>query len=139
MKVEVSSLRYELQNNKDELEKVSEESQSKSDEIVDIKSELQRYLSEVKRFEELIDLKDNERSNLLRQYEELSKEASAFESSNRSLGELIIIMLLDSVSVPDGKSQGGGAEGFFSSYITFFPLKVSNIYIYTLFFIRNQG
>ena len=72
---------------------MSEESQSKSDEIVDIKSELKRYITEVKRFEEVLDLKEADRQSLLTQYEELSKEVTAYESSNRSLGKRIFLMI----------------------------------------------
>jgi len=85
LKIENSSLRLETEHNRSALDKLSGESQSKSDELIDIKSELKRYITEVKRFEELLDLKENDRLTLLTQYEELSKEVTAYESSNRSL------------------------------------------------------
>ena len=68
---------------------MSDESRGKSEELVDIRSELQRYITEVKRVEELLDMKETDRINLLTQYEELSKEVSAFEATNRSLGLFI--------------------------------------------------
>ena len=85
-----------MDHSRNALDKMSEESQSKSDELVDIKSELQRYITEVKRFEEVLYLKENDRLTLLQQFEELSKEVTAYESSNRSLGKLS-----DNTAVPD--------------------------------------
>merc|ERR1711942_359592 len=46
---------------------------------------MKRYITEVKRFEEVLDLKEADRQSLLTQYEELSKEVTAYERSNRSL------------------------------------------------------
>ena len=46
---------------------------------------MQRYITEVKRVEELLDIKESDRVNLLAQYEELSKEITAYEATNRSL------------------------------------------------------
>ena len=43
-----------------------------------------------------MDLKETDRVTLLQQYEELSKEVTAYESSNRSLGKLS-----DNTAVPD--------------------------------------
>ena len=84
------ALRVELEQRKSELERLSDESRGKSDELVDIRSELQRYITEVKRVQELLDIKENDRVLLLTQYEELSKEVNAYEATNRSLGTLII-------------------------------------------------
>ena len=86
MKLDNGSLRVELEHQRSEVERLSDESRGKSEELVDIRSELQRYITEVKRVEELLDLKETDRINLLTQYEELSKEVSAFEATNRSLG-----------------------------------------------------
>ena len=80
------ALRVELEQHKSELERLSDESRGKSDELVDIRSELQRYITEVKRVQELLDIKENDRVLLLTQYEELSKEVNAYEATNRSLG-----------------------------------------------------
>ena len=88
--IENSSLKLEIDHTRNALDKMSEESQSKSDEIVDIKSEMKRYITEVKRFEEVLDLKEADRQSLLTQYEELSKEVTAYERSNRSLGKNIL-------------------------------------------------
>jgi len=85
LQIENSSLRLEIDHTRNALDKMSEESQSKSDEMLDIKSELKRYITEVKRFEELLDVKEADRLNLLTQYEELAKEVTAYESSNRTL------------------------------------------------------
>ena len=116
LKIENSSLKLEMDHSRNALDKMSEESQSKSDELVDIKSELQRYITEVKRFEEMMDLKETDRLTLLQQYEELSKEVTAYESSNRSLGKisdntapyLTIFLSRDAGSQPDagGEEQG---------------------------------
>jgi len=43
------------------------------------------YVGQVKRFEELVEMKERERRMLLNQYEELSKEVTNAESNNRSL------------------------------------------------------
>ena len=87
------ALRVELEQRKSELERLSDESRGKSDELVDIRSELQRYITEVKRVQELLDIKENDRVLLLTQYEELSKEVNAYEATNRSLGTLNNIKL----------------------------------------------
>ena len=87
-KVDNGRLRSELEQQKSEVERLSDESRGKSEELVDIRSELQRYITEVKRVEELLDLKESDRIGLLTQYEELSKEVSAYESTNRSLGNV---------------------------------------------------
>ena len=91
LKIENSSLRLEVDHTRNALDKLSEESQSKSDEIVDIKSELKRYITEVKRCEEVLDLKEADRLSLLTQYEEVARAMTAYESTNRSLGKYRVL------------------------------------------------
>ena len=82
------SLRAELEQQRSEVERLSDETRGKAGELLDIRAELQRYITEVKRVEELLDRKESDRINLLTQYEELSKEVSAYEATNRSLGKV---------------------------------------------------
>ena len=92
VRMDNGSLRAELEQQRSEVERLSDETRGKSGELLDIRAELQRYITEVKRVEELLDSKENDRINLLSQYEELSKEVSAFEATNRSLGKIVLIL-----------------------------------------------
>ena len=85
VKLDNGSLRVDLDHQRSEVERLSDESRGKTEELVDIRAELQRYITEVKRVEELLDIKESDRVELLAQYEELSKEVSAYEATNRSL------------------------------------------------------
>lgn len=85
VKLDNGSLRVDLDHQRSEVERLSDESRGKTEELVDIRAELQRYITEVKRVEELLDIKESDRTELLAQYEELSKEVSAYEATNRSL------------------------------------------------------
>ena len=85
VKLDNGSLRVDLDHQRSEVERLSDESRGKAEELVDIRAELQRYITEVKRVEELLDIKESDRMELLAQYEELSKEVSAYEATNRSL------------------------------------------------------
>ena len=85
VKLDNGSLRVDLDHQRSEVERLSDESRGKGEELVDIRAELQRYITEVKRVEELLDIKESDRTELLAQYEELSKEVSAYEATNRSL------------------------------------------------------
>ena len=85
VKLDNGSLRVDLDQQRSEVDRLSDESRGKTEELVDIRAELQRYITEVKRVEELLDIKESDRMELLAQYEELSKEVSAYEATNRSL------------------------------------------------------
>jgi len=132
--IENSSLKLEIDHTRNALDKMSEESQSKSDEIVDIKSELKRYITEVKRFEEVLDLKEADRLSLLTQYEELSKEVTAYEKSNRSLEMQAANLMLEVKSREDdlaaAKQRCDNLEKYVEEVLTQnqqFRLQVTNL------------
>jgi len=85
LRIENENLRKDAEFVRDSLNKVSDDSQEKSDKVRNLESELKRYIGEVKRVEEVLMTKETDRRELLRQYEELAREMSTYESVNRSL------------------------------------------------------
>eukprot|EP00095_Tigriopus_kingsejongensis_P008107 maker-scaffold184_size276635-snap-gene-0.13 protein:Tk08107 transcript:maker-scaffold184_size276635-snap-gene-0.13-mRNA-1 annotation:"testis-specific gene 10 protein isoform x5" len=63
-------------------DKIKEE---QSGQIRDLSQQVQRYVNEVKRVEELLNLREKERSELLEQYKSLSIEIDSSESYSRTL------------------------------------------------------
>ncbi|KAF2883200.1 hypothetical protein ILUMI_22975 [Ignelater luminosus] len=53
--------------------------------VEDLKRQLQHYVAEVKRFEDLMEQKEAERSELLDQFRSLSQEATMLENNNHTL------------------------------------------------------
>ena len=49
------------------------ESRHQAGQLLDIRAELQRYVTEVKRFEEMLEHKEEERRQLLHQHEQLCR------------------------------------------------------------------
>ncbi|XP_076179711.1 uncharacterized protein LOC143152941 isoform X3 [Ptiloglossa arizonensis] len=54
-------------------------------ESYDLKKQLQTYVSEVRRFEELLNRKENERSEMLNHFRRMSLETTVLENNNHSL------------------------------------------------------
>jgi len=134
VKLDNGGIRVELEHLKSETERLTDESQGKSVEIVDIRAELQRYITEVKRVEELLDIKENDRINLLEQYEVLSKEISAYEATNRSLEMQAANLMLEVRSREDdlvaAKQRCDGLEKYVDEILAQneqFRLQVSNL------------
>ena len=77
-RLEIASLKTELEQLRQELRRNIEESKSSDEEVRDMRDQIQGYVTEIKRFEQLLELKERERRMLLTQYEELTKEVCIF-------------------------------------------------------------
>lgn len=75
---DLAAVMYELRNLQRELDSARVES-------YDLKKQLQTYVSEVRRAEELLNRKENERSEMLNHFRSLSLEATVLENNNHSL------------------------------------------------------
>ncbi|XP_072746619.1 centrosomal protein of 135 kDa [Anoplolepis gracilipes] len=75
---DLASMTCEVQNLQRELE-------TSHAECYDLKRQLQTYVSEVRRAEELLNRKENERTEMLNHFRSLSLEATVLENSNHSL------------------------------------------------------
>ena len=73
-RLEMASLKTELEQLRQELRRNIEESKSSDEEVRDLRDQIQGYVTEIKRFEQLLELKERERRMLLTQYEELTRE-----------------------------------------------------------------
>ena len=60
---------------KEELNDLQSSSDSQKAKIEDLRSNIQRYVTEVKRIEEILALRERERTELLDQYQHLNEEA----------------------------------------------------------------
>ena len=68
-------LRVENAKLKEELNDLQSSSDSQKAKIEDLRSNIQRYVTEVKRIEEILALRERERTELLDQYQHLNEEA----------------------------------------------------------------
>ena len=68
-------LRVENAKLKEELNDLQSSSDSQKAKIEDLRSNIQRYVTEVKRIEEILALRERERTELLAQYQHLNEEA----------------------------------------------------------------
>ncbi|KYN32569.1 hypothetical protein ALC56_13050 [Trachymyrmex septentrionalis] len=75
---DLAALTCEMRNMQRELE-------TSRAECYDLKRQLQTYVSEVRRAEELLNRKDNERTEMLNHFRSLSLEATVLENNNHSL------------------------------------------------------
>ena len=75
--------RRELEDFKVKMRQNSQEMDEKNGEIAELKSHVQKYVNEVKRVEEALNLKEIDRRELLAQYKNLSDEYELMESNGR--------------------------------------------------------
>uniref|UniRef100_V9IIP7 Centrosomal protein n=2 Tax=Apis cerana TaxID=7461 RepID=V9IIP7_APICE len=68
-----------------EVRNLQRELETSRGESFDLKRQLQTYVSEVRRAEELLNRKENERSEMLNHFRSLSLEATVLENNNHSL------------------------------------------------------
>ncbi|XP_029664442.1 centrosomal protein of 135 kDa-like isoform X1 [Formica exsecta] len=68
-----------------EVQNLQRELETSRAECYDLKRQLQTYVSEVRRAEELLNRKENERTEMLNHFRSLSLEATVLENSNHSL------------------------------------------------------
>ncbi|EFN60929.1 Centrosomal protein of 135 kDa [Camponotus floridanus] len=68
-----------------EVQNLQREQETSRAECYDLKRQLQTYVSEVRRAEELLNRKENERTEMLNHFRSLSLEATVLENSNHSL------------------------------------------------------
>merc|ERR1712020_469687 len=90
--------RESLQENlklKDDLYKISTDSEGKDDQIKDLRSNIRTYVTEVKRIEDLLTSREQERGELLEQYKYLSDEVDKSEIHRRQLDAQITNLRLD--------------------------------------------
>ena len=90
--------RESLQENlklKDDLYKMSTDSEGKDEQIKDLRSNIQTYVTEVKRIEDLLTAREHERGELLEQYKYLSDEVDKSELHRRQLESQITNLKLD--------------------------------------------
>ena len=90
--------RESLQENlklKDDLYKMSTDSEGKDEQIKDLRSNIQTYVTEVKRIEDLLSAREHERGELLEQYKYLSDEVDKSELHRRQLESQITNLKLD--------------------------------------------
>lgn len=80
---------------KEEIYKLSTDSEGKDDQIKDLRSNIQTYVSEVKRIEDLLNSREHERGELLDQYKYLSDEVDKSELCRRQLESQITNLKLD--------------------------------------------
>lgn len=85
LRVESSNLRLEMDGLRQDMGKMAEDGRSSSEEVLDLRDQIQGYVNEVKKIEEVLQLKEMDRRTLLNQYQELTKEVTAAETSNRTL------------------------------------------------------
>jgi chromosome segregation ATPase len=87
-------LRIENNTLKEELESIKTDSDSKQSRIEDLRSHIQRYINEVKRIEELLSLRERERSEILDQYKHLNDEAETSARNGRKLESKVNIFII---------------------------------------------
>ena len=87
--------RQENMKLKDDLYKISTDSEGKDEQIKDLRSNIQTYVSEVKRIEDLLTSREHERGELLEQYKYLSDEVDKSELHRRQLESQITNLKLD--------------------------------------------
>ena len=90
--------RESLQENlklKDDLYKMSTDSEGKDEQIKDLRSNIQTYVTQVKRIEDLLTAREHERGELLEQYKYLSDEVDKSELHRRQLESQITNLKLD--------------------------------------------
>ena len=87
--------RQENMKLKDDLYKISTDSEGKDEQIKDLRSNIQTYVTEVKRIEDLLTSREHERGELLEQYKYLSDEVDKSELQRRQLESQITNLKLD--------------------------------------------
>ena len=87
--------RQENMKLKDDLYKLSTDSDDKDEQIKDLRSNIQTYVTEVKRIEDLLTSREHERGELLEQYKYLSDEVDKSELHRRQLESQITNLKLD--------------------------------------------
>ena len=72
-------VRQENMTLKEDVYKISTDSEGKDDQIKDLRSNIRTYVTEVKRIEDLLTSREQERGELLEQYKYLSDEVDKSE------------------------------------------------------------
>ena len=88
-------VRQENMKLKEDIYKVSTDSEGKDDQIKDLRSNIRTYVTEVKRIEDLLTSREQERGELLEQYKYLSDEVDKSEIHRRQLDAQITNLRLD--------------------------------------------
>ena len=88
-------VRQENMKLKEDIYKVSTDSEGKDDQIKDLRSNIRTYVTEVKRIEDLLTSREQERGELLEQYKYLSDEVDKSEIHRRQLDTQITNLRLD--------------------------------------------
>ena len=78
-------IRIENMKLKEDVLKSSSDSESKDEQIRDLRANIRSYVTEVKRIEDLLTSRENERGGLLDQYRHLSDEVDKSEIYRRNL------------------------------------------------------
>ena len=81
----VRELRIENSKLKEELNNLQSSSDSQQAKIEDLRAHIQRYVTEVKRIEEILALRERERADILDQYKHLNDEAETSMSYGRKM------------------------------------------------------
>jgi predicted nucleic acid-binding Zn-ribbon protein len=88
-------VRQENMTLKEDVYKISTDSEGKDDQIKDLRSNIRTYVTEVKRIEDLLTSREQERGELLEQYKYLSDEVDKSEMHRRQLESQITNLRLD--------------------------------------------
>ena len=85
-------LRMENTKLKTELTALKSDSEEKYAKIEDMRAHIQRYVTEVKRIEEILAIREKERKDLLEQYQHLNDEAESSASYGRKMESKVSVM-----------------------------------------------
>ena len=95
----VRELRIENSKLKEELNNLQSSSDSQQAKIEDLRAHIQRYVTEVKRIEEILALRERERTELLDQYKHLNDEAETSMSYGRRMEVKVSYLYLFNVYI----------------------------------------